>query len=113
MTPLLVALGGAAGAALRYVVGRMLASARFAWATLAVNVAGCLVLGIVVTATDGGVRTALGTGFAGALTTYSAFALDTVLLHRNRRRRLAAWNVVGNLVLGISAFAVGSWLGSG
>ncbi|QZY28683.1 fluoride efflux transporter CrcB [Nocardioides coralli] len=110
MTVVLVAVGGALGAALRYLVGRALATARFPWATLLVNVAGCLLLGLVATAADGNARTLLGTGVAGALTTYSAFALDTVLLDRNGHRWRALANVGLNLVLGVTAFATGWWL---
>ena len=55
--------------------------------------------------------TLLGTGFAGAFTTYSAFALDTVLLDHNGRRGRAVLNVAANLLLGSIAFALGWWLG--
>ncbi|MGH3347221.1 MAG: fluoride efflux transporter FluC [Nocardioides sp.] len=109
MTAVLVALGGALGAVLRYAVNRWLATSPFPWATLLVNVAGSLLLGIVAVAADGPARTLLGTGVAGALTTYSALALETVLLDRNGRRGTALLNVAASLVLGAAAFAVGWW----
>jgi len=112
VTVLLVAVGGAAGALIRWAVGRWLATSGLPWATLVVNVAGSLLLGVVAAASDGWPRTLLGTGVAGALTTYSAFALDTVLLERNGRRAWAVANVVGSLVLGTAGFAFGWWLGS-
>jgi fluoride exporter len=109
MTVLLVAVGGACGAALRYAVNRRFATADFPWATLTVNVVGSLLLGVVAAVTDGRLLVLLGTGVAGALTTYSAFALETVLLDRNGRRGRAVLNVVGSLALGVAAFAVGWW----
>lgn len=112
MTVALVAVGGAVGAVVRYWVGRLCAAARFPWATLVVNVGGSLLMGVVAAAVDGRMRTVLGTGVAGALTTYSAFALDTVLLHRNGRRVRAVANVLANLILGTAAFGLGWWLGS-
>lgn len=113
MTPLLVALGGALGASLRYLVGRRLATTGFPWATLLVNVAGCLLLGVVSGSSVAWVRTGLGTGLAGALTTYSAYALDAVLLDRNGHRSRAAWSIAANLGLGIAAFALGRLLTAG
>lgn len=113
MTALLVAVGGAAGALLRWAVGRWLAGSGLPWATLVVNVIGSLLLGLVAAASDGWPRTLLGTGVAGALTTYSAFALDTVLLERNGRRAWAVANVVGSLVLASLGFTLGWWLAAG
>lgn len=112
MSLLLVAAGGAVGAAARYLVGRRLATTRFPWATLLVNTSGCLLLGVVATATDGQVRLLLGTGVAGAVTTYSSFALDAVLLDRNGHRARAVLHVSGNLALGVAGFALGWWAGS-
>ena len=112
MTGLLVAVGGAAGALIRWAVGRWLATSGLPWATLVVNLAGSLLLGVVAAASDGWPRSLLGTGMAGALTTYSAFALETVLLERNGRRAWAVANVVGSLVLATAGFSLGWWLGS-
>lgn len=113
VTALLVAVGGAAGALLRWGIGRRLSAAHFPWATLVVNVVGSLLLGAVVAGADGWLRTLLGTGVAGALTTYSAFALETLLLSGEGRRRAALLNVVASLTLGITAFAFGWWLAAG
>lgn len=110
MTALLVAVGGAVGALLRWAVGRWLGSTRWPWATLAVNVAGSFLLGVVASSADGWIRTLLGTGLAGALTTYSAFALESVLLERNGRKAGAVANVVASLLLGIAGIALGLWL---
>ena len=76
MTVLLVALGGALGATTRYLTGRYVDSYRsFPVATFLVNVAGCLILGLLSGASMS-VQTfaLLGTGFCGGLTTYSTMA---------------------------------------
>jgi len=86
---LLVALGGALGSALRYLVA-ILALAwlgpGFPWGTLAVNLVGSFAIGLVQQiATEGLVlgedaRLFLSTGVMGGLTTYSAFSYETVRL---------------------------------
>ena len=77
MTPLLVAMGAAIGATLRFWVGHHLDD-RWPTGTLLVNVAGCFVLGLVVGASASESAVALvGTGLCGGLTTYSAFAVQT------------------------------------
>ena len=113
MTALLVAVGGAVGALLRWAVGRWLATSGLPWATLVVNVVGSGLLGVVAATVDEWLLVLLGTGVAGALTTYSAFALESVLLTRNGRRGWALANVGASLVLGSTAFALGWWLGTG
>ena len=77
MTPVLVALGAALGATLRFWVGHHL-DERWPAGTLLVNVAGSFVLGLVVGASPSESTVALvGTGLCGGLTTYSAFAVQT------------------------------------
>jgi CrcB protein len=87
VTGLLVALGAGVGAALRYLVGTSL-DGRLHWGTLAVNLAGSLLLGALVgAAVDGNEMALLGTGFCGGLTTYSSFAVQSV--HGGARRGTA------------------------
>lgn len=77
MTPLLVALGAAVGAPLRYLAGHWL-DGRFPWGTLLANVAGSFLLGLFTALSLGEHALAfLGTGFCGGFTTYSAFAVKT------------------------------------
>ena len=77
MTLLLVALGGAVGAAVRFVVAHHLDS-RVPWGTLLVNVAGSFLLGLWSgLALEGNAMALLGVGFCGGFTTYSAFAVQT------------------------------------
>ena len=78
MTALLVAAGAALGAPLRFLAGHFL-DRRLHWGTLSVNLAGSFVLGTLVGgAVDGNAFALFGTGFCGGLTTYSAFAVQSV-----------------------------------
>jgi CrcB protein len=85
----LVMLGGAVGSAARYLVGRAafhLLGPNFPWGTLAVNIIGGLLMGLLAAllarASSGGehLRLLLGVGALGGFTTFSAFSLDVVLM---------------------------------
>lgn len=107
MTALLVALGAAVGAPLRYVVAQRL-DGRFPRGTLAVNVLGSFVLGLLAALSLSGSATALlGTGFCGGLTTYSAFAVQA---HALGPRRGTAYVLV-TTALALGAAALGFWAG--
>jgi CrcB protein len=118
MIVLLVALGAAVGAPLRYLTDRFVQSRHrslFPWGTFAVNVGGSFLLGLLAAGLrHGGVSTAtvalLGTGFCGALTTYSTFGYETVRLARSRARRYATANVVASIVAGLGAAYAGAWI---
>ena len=100
MTALLVGLGAAVGAPVRFLVTEWL-DRRLHWGTLVVNLVGSLALGgLVGAAVDGHALALLGTGFCGGLTTYSAFAVQAV--DRGRRRGPA---YVGVTVVGCLAMA--------
>ncbi len=100
MTPLLVALGAAMGAPLRYAIATTLDTERFPRGTLLVNVVGSFLLGLFVEAGATGHWLALlGTGFCGGFTTYSAFAVQT---HRLGPMRGTAYAV---LTIGVSLAA--------
>lgn len=113
LAALLVALGGAVGAPLRYVTDLVVSSLHdsvLPWGTWAVNVAGSAVLGAVAAAVAGGgppwVLTLVGTGVCGALTTFSSFGYETLRLAEEGALGLAALNVAGSLVVGVLACAV-------
>ena len=111
MNVLLVALGAAIGAPLRYLADRAIQSRHesvFPWGTLTVNVAGSLVLGFLVGLPVAPWLSALlGTGFCGALTTYSTFSFETLRLVRAGLRPLAAAYAIGSILAGLAAAAVG------
>ncbi|MEV4512850.1 fluoride efflux transporter CrcB [Dactylosporangium sp. NPDC049525] len=109
MTLLLVLLGGAVGAPARYLTDRVLRD-RSPLGTLAVNVFGSALLGVLIGADDAlpaAVKTLVGTGFCGALTTYSTFSLETLRLVEEGRGRRAVLYVAASLLLGLAAAAGG------
>jgi fluoride exporter len=114
MTLLLVALGAALGAPARYLVDRAVQARHdslFPWGTFAVNVAGSMVLGFVAgLPADGPVAALVGTGFCGALTTYSTFSYETLRLTQEGARFYAVANVVASVVAGLGAGALGLML---
>lgn len=101
-----VALGGALGAVLRYGVGLAVG---FPWGTLAVNVAGCFLIGLVWIWLAGRPGAAwlpfLMTGVLGGFTTFSTFSLDALRLVQEGRGALAAGYVAGSVALGLAAVA--------
>jgi fluoride exporter len=115
MTVLLVLVGGAIGAPVRYLVDLVVQSrhdSALPWGTFTVNAAGSLVLGL----TAGGVAAAggptwllslAGTGFCGALTTFSTFSFETVRLAEEGAMRGAALNLAGSVLVGAAACAAG------
>ncbi|WP_422740424.1 fluoride efflux transporter CrcB [Micromonospora sp. WMMD729] len=111
MTVLLIALGAAVGAPLRYLTDRAVQSrhtSAFPWGTLTVNVVGSLLLGALVGVPAGpAVSALLGTGFCGALTTYSTFSYETLRLARGDHRLLALVNVAGSVAAGLVAASAG------
>ncbi|MGV0837237.1 fluoride efflux transporter CrcB [Mycolicibacterium thermoresistibile] len=111
-----VAVLGGAGAVSRHLVDRSLSrrwESVFPVGILVVNVSGALLLGVLA-----GValspRTALlaGTAFLGSYTTFSTWMLDTQRLAEHRQLRWAVVNIVGSVVLGVAAAAVGYLLGT-
>ncbi len=117
MTMLLIALGAGVGAPARYLTDRAIrlrVATVFPWGTLTVNVIASLILGILLGAgarLNTEVVQLLGTGFCGALSTYSAFSYQTLRLSQRGARSYAAANVLLSLVAGLAAAGLGWWLG--
>lgn len=110
---MLIGVAGAVGALLR--VGLTHAATRFwehdfPYGTLLVNVIGCGLIGFFyheATGLSQESRMILGSGFLGALTTFSAFGHDTVERLGDGRLGWALLNVSANLALGLAAVALG------
>jgi CrcB protein len=115
MTLLLVLLGGAVGAPARYLTDAAVQrrhGTAFPWGTWTVNVVGSFVLGLVVAAGPSWLVSLAGTGFCGALTTFSTFGYETVRLAETGRTSTALANVIGSLVAGLAAACLGWALGA-
>ena len=122
---LLVAIGGAVGAVARHAANELcrgLLEGIFGrlWplSTLIVNVVGCLAIGYLMALfrrgeLSDGWRLLLVTGGLGALTTFSAFSFETLMLARDDTFALATLNTVANVVLCLLAVWLGWWLGGG
>jgi CrcB protein len=110
-----VAAGGALGAPARYGMAHLVHvdPGTFPWATFAINLSGSLVLGVIVVVvarrfpSDRFLRPFVATGFLGAYTTYSTFAVETVVLAKDGRPGVAAVYAVASLVAGFAAAAAG------
>lgn len=117
---LAVAAGGALGAVARYGMAGLVqrvAGGAFPWGTLAVNVLGALLMGIIVEGaarlwtvpTD--LRLFLTTGVLGGFTTFSAFSLDAWVLWERGMPVAAVGYVAASVGLSILALVAGFWLG--
>ena len=117
---LYLAAGGAAGTLCRYwaTLGALRAlGPRFAFGTLAVNVVGCFLLGLLMhwfgasAASSRALRLGLTTGFLGGFTTFSTFGYETVHYLESGRPALAFANVLANVLVGVTATYAGLALG--
>lgn len=111
-------LAGMLGVLARHTVQRLLAGdGAVPWGTFIVNVSGALLIGFIAAFVVHRLRTpmwvqeALTVGFLGGFTTFSALALETVVLLDRGRYVIAAAYSVGTLVVGVAAVFVGLRLG--
>lgn len=115
MTLVLVVLGGALGAPLRYLTDLVVQSRHdsvYPWGTFTVNVVGSALLGLVaggvaMAGTPSWVLALVGTGFCGALTTFSTFGFETVRLIEDGSLFEAFLNATLSLVVGLVAASAG------
>ncbi len=117
---IIVMCGGSLGAATRYGVALLAARIwgnHFPWGTLLVNLAGCFLIGLFfglaehvrLLKTD--LRLFLVTGYLGALTTFSSFALETVTAGRAGMALQPIMNILVNNLGGMGLLLFGLWLG--
>lgn len=122
MVWLAIAVGGALGSVARHGVNVLIHGrwpmARFPFATLIVNVAGCLIIGLLAglimserLALRFYWREFLFVGILGGFTTFSTFGLDTITLARTHSISTAIWNVMAQVVIGLLAVQTGMVLG--
>ncbi len=120
---ILVGSGGFIGSALRYLielgVHAFLRSATFPYGTLAANLIGCLLIGLLNGLADERLllspqtRLFIFTGMLGGFTTFSTFSLDTFIIMRGHDMPaliLAALHILSHVALGLVAVYVGDWL---
>jgi fluoride exporter len=109
VTPLLVALGAAVGAPLRFWLAQRLDSEGLPLGIWLANVVGSTLLGLLVGLGVGdGPLALLGVGFCGAFTTYSTFAVQTVGLGSRSGAAYAVATVVGSIAGCALGYLVGS-----
>jgi CrcB protein len=117
----LVFLGGGSGAVCRYLAGRFVGErygAAFPLGTCLINVSGCFALGLVATLLAGtphasALTALLATGFLGGFTTFSTYALETLVLVIDGAHGTALLNLAAPVALGLPAAALGALAGRG
>lgn len=111
VTVVWVAVGGAVGSLARYGLSGMVNSRAHPWGTVAVNVAGCLILGFLLGTwgfqADNPTRVGLAVGLIGGFTTFSTFALDAIYLWERGEGAVAAVSVLVSVAAGLGAGIIG------
>ena len=112
MNYILIFLAGGLGSLLRYAIGLILPSCFFPWATVAINVIGSFAIGLL-----GGVGSRMGwsdnlqlaltVGLCGGFTTFSTFSKEALSLATTGRWGAFSLYVIGSVVIGLVATAVG------
>ena len=115
-----IAAGGSLGALARYGIDVSIerrSVALFPWSTLAINLSGCFLVGILIAAvvdrhhTPQWLRLGLVVGFCGAYTTFSTFAQETLGLVEEAATGVALLNVTASVALGVLAVLAGQHVG--
>lgn len=108
-------IGGAARHAMNLGVSRLMGT-HFPWHTLAINILGSIVMGLITgwfaekVGAAGHLRLFLATGIMGGFTTFSAFSLDAVLLWERHEHLLAMLYVGGSVAGSLLGLAAALWL---
>ena len=110
---LLVALGGGIGSMLRYGISVLINVKEFPWPTLAVNIIGSFVIGLIIAFSIKeesfftNWKLFLATGICGGFTTFSAFSMENIQLLQNEKYLFALTYILLSVVLGIAAAFAG------
>ncbi|CAM3130537.1 fluoride efflux transporter CrcB [Vibrio rarus] len=111
-----IAIGGAFGACSRYLISELciiLLGRGFPYGTLTVNIAGSFIMGTLIALFENEAiavdpwRQIIGLGFLGALTTFSTFSMDNVLMFQQGDYWKAGLNIMLNVIFSISAAMIG------
>jgi|SRR6056297_2749997 len=114
-----IGFGGFLGAISRYTISKWIGTkfeSTIPYGTLTVNILGSFVLGFLMTFiinktnVSPNIRLALTTGFLGALTTFSTYAYETIILIEDKNYYLAGFNILSNLLLGLIFVLLGIFL---
>lgn len=110
---LLVALGGGIGSMLRYGISLILNAKYFPWPTLAVNIIGSFIIGLVIATSYKeesflyNWKLFLATGICGGFTTFSTFSLENLELLQNGKYLLALTYIGLSILIGLAAVWAG------
>jgi len=114
---LAIAIGSICGALLRYAIyvsSIKLLDSQFPWGTLAANLIGCFLMGLLIGSgkadAHNTLRLGFGVGFLGSLTTFSTFSAESVNHAMNGNLGIASLNVIANVVVCLLAVSVGIML---
>lgn len=114
---ILVGLGGGIGSIMRFLVSKIpFGQSSFPWATLAVNIAGCFLIGILIGLSvrhqfpDANMRLLLVTGLCGGFTTFSSFSVENVYLYQSESYFSLAFYVLLSIIAGFAAVLLGLYL---
>lgn len=110
---LLVGVGGMIGSMLRYFFSVVVKPSSFPYATFAVNIIGCLLIGLIMGISikngqlNGSYKLFLATGLCGGFTTFSAFSIECMHMLQDERYLPAAVYIALSIVLGLAATFAG------
>jgi len=116
MKYLIVAIGAGLGGSLRYWLSNVISKIApffFPYGTLAVNILGSIILGILIFGFDEkgvlspSLKLLIGVGFCGGLTTFSTFSFETFNLLKNTEFLLAGLNIFVNMALTLAGIYIG------
>jgi CrcB protein len=117
---LAVAVGGALGSLSRYGMDRLIerrVASVFPWATFAINISGCVVVGAVIAAlvdrhhTPEWLRVGMVMGVLGGYTTFSTYGQESYELLRGGHAAVGVVYAAGSVVIGVLAVALGTIIG--